>query len=155
VAARERDGFLDVNTGAGPRTERQDNDRSVVTTRGQIAIDPSDALDIRVIADYSKRDESCCASVQTTRPPAAAAVDLLAGGKGINRPAEAFDRLAYSNRSTEQEIEDMGASAEINADFDGLGGATLTSITAWRDWESLNAQDIDFTTADIWHRDPD
>src|SRR5690606_35649896 len=99
VAARERDGLLDVNTGPGPRTEREDNDREVLTIRGQLALEPSDALDIRLIADYSERNESCCAAVQTTRPGAAAAIDFLAGGKGINRPEEAFDRLAYSNRS--------------------------------------------------------
>lgn len=152
VGARQHDGFLDVNRGNGPRTETEDNDRKVWTTRGQILFEPSDGLDIRLTGDYSKRDESCCASVQTTRPPAAAAIDLLAGGRGINRPEDAFDRVAYSNRSTKQEVEDAGLSAEINYDFDA---ATLTSVTGWRNWESLNAQDIDFSTADIWHRDPD
>ena len=155
VGARERDGFLDVNRGAGPRTEREDNVREVSTARGQILFEPSEELDIRLTADYSERDESCCSAVQVTRPPAAAALDALAGGRGVNRPEDAFDRIAYSNRSTKQEIEDLGGSAEVNYDFDGLGGATLTSISAYRTWESLNAQDIEFSAADVWHRDPD
>ena len=70
-------------------------------------------------------------------------------------PADPFARRAYSNRSTEQSIEDMGASAEINWDLNALGGATLTSITAWRNWETVNGQDADFTTVDILYRDPD
>lgn len=153
VAARERDGFLDVNTGRGPRTETQDNDRDVATVRGQLLFEPSDALDIRLVGDYSERDESCCGGVQTFRAPIPAGViDRLAGGKGLNTPADAFDREVFLNRSTEQSIEDLGGSAEINYDF---GVAALTSVTAYRTWESVNAQDIEFSAADVWHRDPD
>ena len=154
VGARERDGFLDVRRGAGPRTETQDNDRDVATVRGQLLFEPSDDLDIRLVGDYSERDESCCGGVQTINGPAAAAINAISGGRGVNPQADAFDREVYLNRSTEQQIEDLGGSAEINYDFDALGGATLTSVTAYRTWESVNAQDVDFTTADIWHRDP-
>ncbi len=73
----------------------------------------------------------------------------------FRNPADPFDRVAYSNRSTKQEVEDKGASAEINWDLEALGGATLTSITAWRNWETINGQDADFTTADILYRNPD
>ena len=153
VSARERDGFLDVVTGAGPRTAKEDNDRKVWTTRGQLLIEPSDTFDIRLTGDYSKRDESCCGGVQTFRAPIPeGVVDRLAGGKGVNLPQDAFDRKVYLNRSSEQEIKDLGGSGEINYSF---GDATLTSISAYRTWESVNAQDVDFTTADIWHRDPD
>lgn len=153
VATRERDGFLDVKTGPlGPRTQRDDNDRDVSTVRGQLLFTPTDALDIRITGDYTERDENCCGGVQTVRSPFAPAVDALAGGKGINQPAEAFDRDAYMNRSTEQEIEDFGVSAEINYDF---GAATLTSITAYRQWEMVNGQDVDYTSADIWYRAAD
>ena len=151
VGARERDGFLDVRRGAGPRTETQDNDRKVSTARGQLLLEPSDDLDIRLVADYSERDESCCGGVQTINGPAAAAINALAGGRGVNPAADAFDREVFLNRGTQQEIEDLGGSAEVNYDF---GAATLTSVTAYRTWESVNAQDVDFTTADIWHRDP-
>ncbi len=152
IGARERDGFLDVNRGGGPRVEPDDNDRKVWTARGQMLFEPTDALEVRLTADFSERDESCCAAVQTTRAPAGAALDALAGGRGVNPTAQAFDRVAYSNRSTKQEIEDLGGSAEVNYDF---GAATLTSISAYRTWESLNAQDIEFSAADVWHRDPD
>jgi iron complex outermembrane receptor protein len=152
VAARERDGFLDVNTGAGPRAEKDDNDRKVATVRGQLLFEPTNELDIRIVGDYSERDESCCGGVQIFNGPAAAAVNALAGGRGINSQADAFDRVAYLNRGSQQEIEDLGGSVEINYDF---GAASLASISAYRTWESINGQDPDFTTVDIWYRDFD
>jgi iron complex outermembrane receptor protein len=157
VAARERDGTIDVVTGPGPRTEDEDFDRSYYTARGQILIKPSEAFDLRLVADYSDRDENCCAAPQavlTTSAPVIAALNGTQPGSFEN-PANPFDRRAYSNRSTEQSIEDMGASAELNWDLDAFGGSTLTSITAWRNWESANGQDSDFTTVDILYRDPD
>src|SRR3546814_19360546 len=36
-----------------------------------------------------------------------------------------------------------------------MGGATLTSITASRDWQAINGLDYDFSTADILYRNPD
>jgi len=152
VATRERDGFLDVQRGAGPRTEKEDNDRNVWTTRAQLLFEPSEALDIRLTGDYSKRDESCCGGVQTINGPATPAINAIAGGKGVNAARDAFDRDVWLNRSTRQEIKDLGGSADISYDF---GSATLTSISAYRTWESINGQDVDFTSADIWYRQPD
>ena len=83
-----------------------------------------------------------------------AVLNALSPGSFRN-PADPFDRVAYSNRSTKQEVEDKGASAEINWDLEALGGATVTSISAWRDWETINGQDGDFTTVDILYRRPD
>ncbi|HEX7117125.1 MAG TPA: TonB-dependent receptor [Steroidobacter sp.] len=157
VATRERDGFLDVNTGPGPRTEDEDFNRKFNTVRGQLLIRPSDAFDVRFVADYTDRDEDCCAAPQAVVSPSAAvvgALNSLQPGSFAN-PADPFARNAFSNRSTEQSIEDRGLSMEINWDLDALGGATLTSITAWRNWETVNGQDADFTTVDILYRDPD
>jgi iron complex outermembrane receptor protein len=36
-----------------------------------------------------------------------------------------------------------------------FGGATLTSVTSWRDWETSLGQDIDYTGADIAYRNQD
>jgi iron complex outermembrane recepter protein len=152
VAARERDGFLDVRRGAGPRQELEDNDRSVETLRGQVLVEPSEATELRFTADYSHRKESCCGGPQVVRGPTAPAIDFLTGGRGVNLAGNAFDRDVYLNRSDSQEIEDVGGSIEVNHDFDAM---TLTSVTAYRTWQSTNGQDVDFTAADIWHRDPD
>ncbi len=154
-AARERDGTIDVVTGAGPRTEDEDFDRSFKTARAQFLLKLSDALDIRVIGDYTKRDEDCCAAPQMALTPTTGVLtvlNLLAPGASLSNPADPYRRVAYSNRSTTGELEDHGASAEVNWDLDALGGATVTSISAWRNWEAVNGQDADFTTVDILYR---
>ena len=52
-----RDGFLhDVISG------RDINDRSRALVRGQLLFQPNDDLSVRVIGDFSKRDEECCAA---------------------------------------------------------------------------------------------
>jgi iron complex outermembrane receptor protein len=158
VASREHDGYLDIVRGPGPRTEDEDVDRKFKTARGQLLFKPSDSLDIRLTADYTDRDEHCCAAPQAVLSPNAGVLTVLTaigGPNSFRNPADPFERVAYSNRSTKQEVEDKGASAEINWDLEGLGGATVTSITAWRDWETINGQDADFTTADILYRNPD
>src|SRR3546814_17154043 len=54
-----------------------------------------------------------------------------------------------------QDMKDKGISAEINWESPWMGGATLTSITASRDWQAINGLDYDFSTADILYRNPD
>src|SRR5690606_4450783 len=105
VASRERDGFLDVVRGPGPRTEDEDNDRKFKTARGQLLFQPSEALDIRLTADYTDRDENCCAAPQVSLSPNPGVLAVLNGIGGPNafrNPADPFDRVAYSNRSTSQ-----------------------------------------------------
>jgi iron complex outermembrane recepter protein len=155
AAYREREGFLDIDTGPGPRSFDEDFDREFYTVRGQLLFKPSDALDIRLVGDYTEREENCCAAPQAVLTPVAgvlAVLNALSPGS-VTNPADPFNRDAHSNRSTEQSITDEGASLEINWDLNG--GATLTSISAWRDWETVNGQDSDFTTVDILYRDPD
>jgi iron complex outermembrane receptor protein len=157
VAARERDGFLDVDRGPGPRTNPEDGDRSFYAARGQLLLTPTDSLDIRLTGDYTERSENCCAAPQavlTSIPGVLAVLEALQPGS-VTNPADPFERDAHSNRSTEQSIVDKGASMEINWDLNALGGATLTSVSAWRDWGTVNGQDADFTTVDILYRDPD
>lgn len=158
VASRERDGFLDIVRGPGPRTEDEDVNRKFQTARGQLLFQPTEALDIRLTADWAERDEHCCAAPQAILSPNPGVIQVLTaigGPNSFRNPADPFDRVAYSNRSTKQEVEDKGASMEINWDLAGLDGATFTSITAWRDWSTINGQDADFTTADILYRNPD
>ena len=158
VAHRERDGFYDVNTGDGPRTRTEDNTQNYWTGRGQLLILPSDDVSVRLIADYTKREEYCCAAVQTRVGPTQAFIAALTApnGQGQASPVAGygtvpFSRLAYSNRDTPQEIEDMGLSAEANIDLPSLN-ATLTSQTSWRDWSFQQGMDLDYTGADILYR---
>jgi outer membrane receptor protein involved in Fe transport len=159
VAKRERDGFYDVNTGVGPRTETHDQDQNFWTARGQLLFQPSDGVSLRVIGDYSKREENCCVAVQTRSGPTANFLNLLAAGDGAHAPAPGladlpFSRTAYANRGTEQNVTDKGLSLEANVDISALN-ATLTSISAVRSWEIVAGQDVDYSGADIVYRLPD
>lgn len=149
---RKRDGFLDIHTGAGPRRETDDTDQNYHSLRGQLLIEPTDDLDINFIADYTSREENCCAGVTTVRGRTGDIVDALSPDEGVAPIARPFRREAWSNRSTEQDIKDKGLSAEVNWNSPWFGGATLTSITAWRDWGSINGLDFDFSSADILYR---
>ncbi|MGO4411186.1 TonB-dependent receptor, partial [Brevundimonas sp. M-11_2] len=157
VAKRERDGFYDVITGAGPRTETDDQNQNFWTARGQLLILPSDQVSIRLIADYSKRDEYCCVTTQLRTGPTYGAVTAVGGQQ--HPPAAGFgplpfSRTAYANRGTGQQMKDMGFSAEANIDIPSWN-ATLTSITSWRNWEGVNGMDLDYTTADLLYRQND
>ncbi len=165
VGHRERDGFYDVIIPAGgPRTETDDQNQGFWTARGQLLILPSDEASIRLIADYSKRDEYCCVASQVVTGPTGAIINALTpGGTGIRGPISPnyaastplpFSREVYANRGTGQSIEDMGLSAEANIDLTSIN-ATLTSISAWRNWESINGSDVDFSGADLFYRDDD
>jgi iron complex outermembrane recepter protein len=145
----KRDGFYDTNVAGGPRTETEDADRGLKTARGQVLFKPSDGLSIRVIGDYTDRNENCCAAVQSNVGPSAAVINALSPDTGVAIPQDPFSRRTFSNRPTTQDITDKGLSGELNWT---LGGATLTSITAWRDWQVTSGQDSDFSTADIWYR---
>ena len=155
VAARQRDGFYDVVTGTGPRTLDEDQDQNFWTARGQLLWQPTSSLSLRLIADYTDRNENCCVAVQTRTGPTAAIVDAFSPvDSGVLNPADPFRRLAFSNRDTTQDITDRGI--QLQGDWDtGWANSTVTSITAFRSWDTTTGQDSDFTTADIWYRPDD
>lgn len=151
-ASRRRDGWMEVRTGAGPRNNHDDYDQDYGTVRAKLLLAPSDKLEIVFAADYTKRNEHCCTAVQLVTGATGAVIKDTGGA--LANPADPWARVAYSNASTAQKIEDKGLSAELNWTMDALGGATLTSITAARDWNAVNGRDFDFTTADMIYMNP-
>ena len=156
---RVRDGFMNIDTGDGPRPETTDNNQDFGTVRGQLLWLPSDNVSFRLIADYSRRDEFCCIGTQIRTGPTYPFIDGLSNGTGQRPPATGFGplpflRTGFANRSSYQEVTDRGVSLEANIDMPGINGA-LTSVTSWREWESSLGQDIDYTGADIAYREND
>lgn len=152
VARRKRDGFLDVVTGAGPRTATQDDNQDYWTARGQLLLTPGSGVRARLIADYSKREELCCLAVQTvigSSPMSRAALLNLVHPGAQATVADPFARVAYANQGSGNTVVDKGLSLQVDAP---IGDATLTFITAARDWSSRRGTDWDFTAADIFHR---
>lgn len=149
-ADRQRDGFFNVNTGAGPRTDTRDTNRNFYTGRAQILYKATDALTLRLIGDISHRSENCCIAVITRASQAPApnlAQNIVAAlGGNDGDPAHPYARNAYSNRPDHQTIVDKGVS--LQADW-AVGPGSLTSITAYRDWKTRGGFDADFSTADL------
>jgi iron complex outermembrane recepter protein len=154
VAARldavyfSRDGFFDDAV-----TGQDYNNRNRYLVRGQILAEPADGLSIRFIADYSNRKEDCCAAAVLVRGPTAGIIEALGGRLSSGGPANTspYDRISATTPgiSFQTDVEEWGVSAEANWDF---GAATMTSITAYRDWQALRGQDADFTSLSIFER---
>lgn len=135
-----RDGYVrDVNLG------RDVNNRDRWGVRGQLLFEPSDALSIRLIGDYDKIDEDCCAAGNVRAGPTTPITDLLAGGTSIDANNPNSYRV-YNNFLSSNRIKNYGGSAQIDYD---LGELALTSITAYREVRADTNQDSDFTAADL------
>ena len=147
----KRDGFMDVNTGIGPRTETEDTDFEFYSLRGQLEFDLGSEATLRVIADYTDREENCCLSDYISQDPGrSVVVNLLAGGNGTGVDGNVFSRQAFGNRDAGNELTEYGVSAELNWN---LSFGTLTSITSYRNWDNSITSDPDYSGADIWYRD--
>jgi outer membrane receptor protein involved in Fe transport len=165
----QRDGFLRVDNPQNG-TESRVNDRDRYFLRGQLSYEPSDAIEIRLIGDYTKRDESCCGAVfletresRNTTPgspggraffPNRIIPILTALGETFPSGNDPFNRVisVSPGRTYRNEIEDWGLSAQV--DFN-VGFGTLTSITGYRDYKAGGAGDLDYGRADIVYRAAD
>jgi iron complex outermembrane receptor protein len=137
-----RDGYVE-DLGTGDET----NERNRWFARGQLLFQPGELLKLRLIADYNRIDENCCAVVTLTRGPTAPVIEALGGN--IGDPANPFADEVYNNFSSTNDIKNYGVSGQI--DF-GVGAFELTSITAYRGTDALTDQDSDFSSADLLGR---
>ena len=173
----KRDGFY-----KDPANNTTVNDRDRYFVRGQLLFEPSSDLSIRLIGDYTKRDEKCCGAVYVDRSvnpfignlnnpaiplqqPGAVPgrtndsgnniINVLqALGQNLNAFNQGYGRTlsVTPGRSYAGETQDWGLSGQVDWD---LGGAKLTSITAYRDYQSDQGGDIDYSTVDILYRAAD
>ena len=150
------------------------NNRDRYFLRGQLLFEPTDALSVRLIADYTSRKEECCAAtyvdgtvnqfIGNLNMPSAVGVASTATSNNIinvlrdlGQPLAAFNQgygrniSVSANRVFTGETKDYGFSGQIDYDF---GGATLTSITAYRQYRSGQASDTDYGEVDILYRAP-
>ncbi len=160
---QKRDGFIRNATPGEPDI----NDRDRWLVRGQMLFEPSDSIRLRLIADYSERDENCCGGVLLgpvrglTRGadgfPVAGPntllplLQLLGANHQVPPPGESFIRTQATTPGItyRSDTKDWGVSGELTWE---LGPATLTSITAYRDYKNAQGQDADFNALDILHR---
>jgi iron complex outermembrane receptor protein len=155
---QENAGFVQLNNGIGPNTQGDTNSRHAYTTRGQLLITPNDNVDLLVIADLSKRNESCCGAVLQYAGPFQGLVNFFAGNPLVGGVLGATGTstatgtpvpntyVAYANQEITQHVRDMGLSGELNWN---LGFGKFTSITAWRDNTVSGGNDLDYSGIDL------
>lgn len=138
----KRDGFVE-DRGTGEK----ENERNRWFVRGQLLLEPTTALSVRLIGDYSKIDENCCAVVNVRQAAPTAAIKAIGAGRTvINEPSAKFDDVIYNNIASTNDIENWGLSGQIDYE---LGPINLTSITSYRRTNAVTDQDSDFTGVDL------
>jgi iron complex outermembrane receptor protein len=130
----DRDGHIE-NIASG----RDVNGRKSEGGRVKLNWQASDNLSLKWTSDYSEKSGECCQPQPRSATPTEAYFlgDVVASedNKSINVSADLYN----STRS-------WGHSAELNWD---LGGYSLTSISAYRDYQSSANQDVDGTATTL------
>jgi len=98
---------------------------------------------VRVLADYDDLNENCCGVVNIFSGPASAAINALGGELVPNDPDALF---GFLDDPSINEITNSGISIQTDVEFDAF---TATSIVSYRNSQSFDAQDVDFTSADL------
>jgi len=145
IADTYHDGFL-TNVHDGSKAQDYQN----FSVRGQLLIQPSSTVSIKLIGDYARQKQH-------------AVLNLLAGYFGryddgtaiannfadrVTRagytplPLTPFARAGDSDSHYQANMKSYGLSGQLDWD---LGGAALTAITAWRWWDWDPANDGDAT----------
>lgn len=160
-----RDGFYTDLT-SGDRV----NTRGRFLLRGQLLFEPSSDVSLRLIGDYSERDEACCAAVYATdavapgnsaslnpanNPLVGILAQLAPGGYNALYPSidDPFDRrISVSpGRGYGGKTKDYGGSLEVNWT---PGDITLTSLTAYREYANAQGADADYSLVDLLEISP-
>ncbi|WP_271298752.1 TonB-dependent receptor [Sphingomonas sp. CV7422] len=147
------------------------NDRRRAFVRGQLFFKPQDGLSLRLIGDYTYRNEKCCGAVYVDtrekydptpgRPgdvafaPRNRIVTLMKDMGGVlpsdgdpyNRQIAITPGRAYGNI-----VKDYGLSSRIGWTS---GDVQLISISAYREYKAGTAGDFDGTNLDIAYRGKD
>lgn len=147
------------------------NDRDRYFVRGQLFFKPTSDFSIRLIGDYTRRNEKCCGAVYVdTREkvdptpgvegdfavaPQNRIVSILqslggvlpSDGNPYNRRIVNTPGRAYANLT-----KDYGLSGRIGWT---LGQVQLISISAYREYKAGGAGDLDYSNVDIVYRPDD
>lgn len=134
----ERDGFIENRVGP---EEMYDRDRSLF--KGQMLWDVSEDLQLRLIGDYSKQQEQCCAADYVVAGPTAPIVQSLGG-------IVKTDPFAYKtqvNFKSKDNNEEYGVT--LLADWQLSDALNLKYVGAWRDNDVESNLDPDSSNLDL------
>ncbi|WP_267380776.1 MULTISPECIES: TonB-dependent receptor [unclassified Sphingomonas] len=128
------------------RTDQHLNSQDNLGFRGQLLWQAAPNLDLTLYGDYNRQNPNCCVQyyVRTgaTQRPLNRQYAALAAAQGYAVPStDAFDRLTDVDTPLRAKQSLGGTSLVANWD---LGGATITSVSAWRFWNWDPSNDRDF-----------
>jgi iron complex outermembrane recepter protein len=114
--------------------------------RGQLLWNATPDLDFTLAGDFNRQNPLCCvqyyARTGATQRPLNRQYAALAAAFGYAPPStDPFDRVTDLDAASNSRQEIGGVSLVASWD---VGGATITSVTAWRYWDWLPANDRDF-----------
>lgn len=140
-----RDGVLD-----NVRTGRSANTIGTQAVRGQLLFKPDDAIQMRVIADFTNFQAYCCGQVYLRT-----GTSLRASNRQFGGPNGLAAQLGYAPPSTNVYDRKTDIDGPLGVDTNeggvsaitdwNLGPVTLTSVTAWRFWNWDAENDRDYT----------
>lgn len=134
-----RDGYAD-NVALGSKI----SDRNRYAIRGELLFEATDNASWRLIGDFDKVNEICCAVSNLVNGPTGAILPLL-GGAVV--PEDPFSYDVSLNFDPTNEGENYGVS--LQGDIDLNENLTLTTLTAYRTTSLDRDGDVDFTSADL------
>ncbi|MDX8356439.1 TonB-dependent receptor [Sphingopyxis terrae] len=143
--------FTNVNGG-------HDNEMLDRGVKGQLLLEPTDNVSVRLIVDYAQSKGNCCfGTVDAIAGPLTPFLSSLAVARGNKLPTVVpgdFRRYeSWTDTKSDSNYKDYGGT--LLADVD-VGGATLRSITALRGYSVLQTDlDADYTGAEVVGLDED
>ena len=141
-AYRERNGFYqDVDS-----SDAYDN-RDRHSFRAQLLWTPNEAVEVRLIGDYTIKNESCCPAAFWIAGPTSAVVAALGGD--ITPFEVDGEQNVGVNYPPHEDVKDWGLSADVLWRVNDT--MNFRSVTAYRDYDVSRGQDFDFGNADILH----
>ena len=149
LSGTSRRGML-YNVATGTYVNEQDN----IGLRGQLLWEASDVFDVTLSGDYSTQNPECCgtvfARVGATQRPLNRQYEALADAQGYDVGSRnPFDR--ETDIDADLSAGNTIGGAGLRARWE-IGDGTLTSVSAWRFWDWLPANDRDFTGLPITTR---
>ncbi|WP_137897768.1 TonB-dependent receptor [Sphingomonas sp. 2SG] len=145
AVSTRRDGVID-----NIRTGRDTNTLGTQAVRGQLLFKPDDAIQMRVIADFTNFQAYCCGQVYLRT-----GTSLRAASRQFGGPAGLAAQFGYTPASTNayDRVTDIDGPLGVDTNEGGvsaitdwnLGFATLTSVSAWRFWNWDAENDRDYT----------
>lgn len=155
VFSSHRDGWMDD---ISLDKDNAVNDRNRYGARLQSLYLPNEDIEIRVIADYAEIDEICCGTSvvldnnerdqrreDTSDYPLGTDSILESRGGTFVSGDRTFDKITAYSQLPESTNDDGGLSVQVDWTLDT---SIVTSVTAWRQFNSFDNIDSDFTDLD-------